>query len=112
MFPYVFFFFRADAQRSAEEDAEPGVSRDPSVGQLSGVLHTRHALSDGGNAWCFWLLRAGRDELLGSGLRRRSWEVSRKSTITRFTRESLALNVKEEFRMRCEVDTDRLLSEA
>lgn len=67
---------RANAKRPAEETARSWVSWDPSAGQLSGVLHPRYALPDGGDARCLWLLRAGRDELLWPGLCWRSWQVS------------------------------------
>lgn len=69
--------FRADAQRHAEENAKSRVSRDPSADQLSRVLHAWYALLDGGDAGGVWVLRLGRDELFGSGLCRRSWQVSK-----------------------------------
>lgn len=68
--------FRANAERPAQKNAQSGVGRDPPAGQLSGVLHPRHALPNGRDPGCRWLLRSGRDELIWPGVCRRGWQVS------------------------------------
>lgn len=73
--------FRADTQRHAEENAKSRVSRDPSADQLSRVLYAWYALLDGGDTGGVRVLRIGRDELFGSDLCRRSWQVSNSQSI-------------------------------
>ncbi len=68
---------RTHAERSAAPDARSGGLRDPAAGQLPRVLHSGHALPDGRDSGRERLLRAGRHELVRSGVRRRRGEVSK-----------------------------------
>ena len=58
---------RTHAKCLAEADATAGVRGDPAAGQLSRVLHPRHALPDGGDPRGARLLRPGWYELLWPG---------------------------------------------
>lgn len=73
--PFLSLTCRAYAECSPEENAKSGVSRDSSAGQLSRVIYPWYALSYGGNTRCFWILRAGWNELFWPGLCWRSWKV-------------------------------------
>lgn len=68
---------RTNAEFSAAENACSRISGDSSAGQLSRVLHPRHALPDGRDPGGVWVLRVGRDEFLRPGLCWGSQQVSR-----------------------------------